>query len=48
MALSETIRVMAEIDEAIEQYGGWPDAFASDATAEHEDGTSAEPPDPFD
>jgi len=27
IALSETIRLMAEIDEVIEQYGGWPDAF---------------------
>ena len=27
VALSETIRIMAEIDEVIEQHGGWPDAF---------------------
>ena len=27
-ALSETIRLMSEIDEIIEQHGGWPDAFA--------------------
>jgi len=28
VALSETIRIMAEIDEVIEAHGGWPDAFA--------------------
>ena len=27
VALNETIRIMAEIDEVIEQHGGWPDAF---------------------
>jgi hypothetical protein len=27
VALSETIRVMAEIDKVIEAHGGWPDAF---------------------
>ena len=27
VALSETIRIMSEIDELIEAYGGWPDAF---------------------
>jgi hypothetical protein len=27
--VSETIRIMAEIDEVIRQYGGWPDAFAT-------------------
>ena len=27
IALSETIRLMAEIDEVIEVHGGWPDAF---------------------
>jgi hypothetical protein len=26
-ALSETIRIMAEIDRTIDSYGGWPDAF---------------------
>ena len=31
IALSETIRLMAEIDKVIEQHGGWPDAFASAA-----------------
>jgi len=27
VALTETIRIMQEIDEVIEQYGGWPGAF---------------------
>lgn len=29
VALSETIRIMSEIDEVIEAHGGWPGAFAS-------------------
>lgn len=29
VALSETIRLMTEIDTVIDQHGGWPDAFAS-------------------
>jgi predicted helicase len=29
VALSETIRLMAEIDETIEEHGGWPGAFTS-------------------
>ncbi len=31
IALSETIRLMAEIDKVIETHGGWPGAFASAA-----------------
>ena len=27
VTISETIRIMAKIDETIEEYGGWPDAF---------------------
>ena len=27
VALAETIRLMKEIDEIIDQHGGWPDAF---------------------
>jgi len=27
VAISETIRIMKEIDEVIEKHGGWPDAF---------------------
>ena len=27
VALGETIRIMTKIDEAIEEHGGWPDAF---------------------
>jgi len=30
VALSETIRIMAEIDEVIKAHGGWPDAFVTD------------------
>ena len=30
VALSETIRIMAEIDEVIEAHGGWPGAFVVD------------------
>ena len=29
ISLSETIRLMAEIDEVIAQHGGWPGAFQS-------------------
>jgi predicted helicase len=31
VALSETIRIMKEIDEVIEEHGGWPDAFNTSA-----------------
>ncbi len=31
VALNETIRLMAEIDEVIEAYGGWPGAFQTAA-----------------
>jgi hypothetical protein len=31
ISLSETIRLMAEIDEVIETHGGWPGAFAGEA-----------------
>lgn len=27
VALNETIRIMGEIDEVIDEHGGWPDAF---------------------
>jgi hypothetical protein len=29
VALNETIRLMSEIDEVIDQHGGWPDAFVT-------------------
>ena len=38
VALNETIRIMAEIDEVIESHGGWPDAFLTGAEA----GTASE------
>ena len=31
VAISETIRIMAEIDEVINAHGGWPDAFIVDS-----------------
>ncbi|MFH1418769.1 MAG: type ISP restriction/modification enzyme [Planctomycetota bacterium] len=34
VALSDTIRIMAEIDEVIEAHGGWPDAFVAEKKAE--------------
>ena len=34
VALSETIRIMAEIDEVIEAHGGWPDAFQTGLEAD--------------
>lgn len=34
VALAETIRLMKEIDEVIEEHGGWPGAFAVGATGE--------------
>ncbi len=33
VALSETIRIMAEIDKVIEKHGGWPGAFVTDDKA---------------
>ena len=33
VALSETIRIMDEIDEVIDQYGGWPNAFHSETSS---------------
>ena len=34
VALNETIRIMAEIDEVIEAHGGWPDAFETGSEAD--------------
>ena len=34
VALNETIRIMAEIDEVIEAHGGWPDAFQTGSGAD--------------
>ena len=36
VALNETIRIMAEIDEVIEAHGGWPGAFQSSSEAADE------------
>jgi hypothetical protein len=35
VALSETIRLMREIDEVIEEHGGWPGAFAVSEKVAH-------------
>lgn len=35
VALTDTIRVMKEIDEVIEAHGGWPGAFVDASQAEH-------------
>jgi predicted helicase len=42
VALAETIRLMKEIDEVIEAYGGWPGAFVQASRNEVEVRTSAE------
>ncbi len=42
VALSETIRLMAEIDRTIDHHGGWPGAFVS-STAVEDDGAGPEP-----
>jgi hypothetical protein len=34
-ALAETIRLMREIDEVIDAYGGWPGAFAPSTVTDH-------------
>jgi hypothetical protein len=45
VALSETIRLMVEIDKVIDKHGGWPGAFTTEPVAE----TDGKPPqkDPF-
>ena len=45
VALNETIRIMGEIDEVIEEYGGWPGAFqtGSETDATSEDGAKVVP-----
>ncbi len=41
VALTNTIRLMSEIDEVINQHGGWPDAFASASPPPDSSQTSA-------
>ncbi len=36
VALNETIRLMVEIDNVIDAHGGWPAAFVTKATGNHE------------
>jgi len=38
VSLSETIRIMGEIDEVIEEHGGWPGAFQSEPSEESPSG----------
>jgi predicted helicase len=38
VAISETIRIMAEIDKVIDAHGGWPGAFATNTAARHGSG----------
>ena len=42
VALSETIRIMGEIDDVIDQYGGWPSAFRSETISPSSGETSRE------
>jgi len=42
VALSETIRIMAEIDEVIEAHGGWPGAFQTGDVSEPDDQSDLE------
>jgi hypothetical protein len=37
VALAETIRIMKEIDDVIEQHGGWPGAFQTPVSADAQD-----------
>ena len=41
VALNETVRIMAEIDEIIEAHGGWPDAFQATSYASRKPRTLA-------
>jgi len=42
VALSETIRLMKEIDEVVDAHGGWPDAFLRASASNDEMPASAE------
>jgi hypothetical protein len=44
VALSETIRLMAEIDGVIKRHGGWPGAFAKGAVSSTEGTAIVETP----
>lgn len=47
VALSETIRLMAEIDTVINQHGGWPGAFVTAPPATEEEAAKPTPHLPF-
>lgn len=42
IALTESIRLMAAIDQVIEQHGGWPWAFQVPDSAQEEEGPPPE------
>ena len=44
VAVSETIRIMQEIDEVIDQHGGWPGAFATGGAASADVASSSDDP----
>jgi hypothetical protein len=46
VALSETIRLMKEIDKVIDRHGGWPAAFATGQAAVAEPARMAAEPRP--
>jgi predicted helicase len=43
IALTETIRLMKEVDKVIEKHGGWPGAFAAAASSTAEEASSPSP-----
>ena len=44
VAIRETIRLMGEIDEVIDQHGGWPDAFVTKPLEETNSSSADSPP----
>ena len=44
VAIRETIRLMGEIDEVIDQHGGWPDAFVTEPLQESATEEDSSPP----
>jgi hypothetical protein len=44
IALTETIRLMAEIDQVIDHHGGWPGAFQTASSGDPDSGKTTTPP----
>ena len=44
VAIRETIRLMGEIDEVIDQHGGWPDAFVTEPLQDSATDEDSSPP----